>query len=52
MNSFISGVILGNYRCGLAGVDLNRQWTDPSDLRMPTIFHLKRLKVLDGVVAT
>mmetsp|Transcript_86716 Transcript_86716/g.260334 ORF Transcript_86716/g.260334 Transcript_86716/m.260334 type:complete len:496 (-) Transcript_86716:75-1562(-) len=37
------GVILGNYRCGLSGVDLNRQWHDPSEVRMPTIFHTKRL---------
>lgn len=37
------GVILGNYRCGLSGVDLNRQWNDPSEARMPTIFHTKKL---------
>ena len=37
------GVILGNYRCGLSGVDLNRQWHDPSEARMPTIFHTNRL---------
>ena len=37
------GVILRNYRCGLSGVDLNRQWADPSEKRVPTIFHLKRL---------
>jgi len=36
-------VILGNYRCGLAGVDLNRQWLEPAEQHMPTIFHLKRL---------
>jgi murein tripeptide amidase MpaA len=23
------GVIEGNSRCNLSGVDLNRQWTDP-----------------------
>jgi murein tripeptide amidase MpaA len=24
------GVINGNYRCSLAGVDLNRRWKNPS----------------------
>lgn len=24
------GVVLGNHRCGVAGLDLNRQWIDPS----------------------
>lgn len=24
------GVIHGNYRCSLSGVDLNRQWDNPS----------------------
>lgn len=37
------GVVLGNYRCGLAGVDLNRNWLDPSKDDHPTIFHLKNL---------
>ena len=37
------GVINGNYRCSLAGVDLNRQWTNPSKQLMPTIFHLKEM---------
>ena len=23
------GVIVGNYRCSLAGLDLNRQWLNP-----------------------
>jgi len=26
------GVIHGNYRCDLAGVDLNRRWRTPSDV--------------------
>ena len=26
------GVINGNYRCSLAGVDLNRRWSKPSAL--------------------
>ena len=35
------GVINGNYRCNLAGVDLNRQWVDPSKKLHPTIFATK-----------
>ena len=37
------GVIYGNYRCGLAGVDLNRRWKNPSKNLHPTIFASKRL---------
>jgi murein tripeptide amidase MpaA len=37
----IDGVINGNYRCNLAGVDLNRQWIDPSRKLHPTIFNTK-----------
>ena len=37
------GVINGNYRCGLAGVDLNRCWIDPSPKLHPTIYHAKAL---------
>ena len=32
------GVINGNYRCSLAGVDLNRRWSKPSSIWHPTIF--------------
>jgi hypothetical protein len=35
------GVINGNYRCSLAGVDLNRRWLDPSAKLCPTIHHTK-----------
>lgn len=39
------GVIQGNYRCGLAGVDLNRVYDQPHKKLHPTIWHLKqRLK--------
>ncbi len=31
------GVILGNYRCSLAGCDLNRRWKTPSSHLHPTI---------------
>jgi hypothetical protein len=37
------GVINGNYRCNLAGADLNRKWKSPSKLLQPTIYHSKRL---------
>ncbi|OMJ87122.1 hypothetical protein SteCoe_11195 [Stentor coeruleus] len=37
------GVINGNYRCGLAGVDLNRRWKSPSKKLHPTIYASKKL---------
>jgi hypothetical protein len=37
------GVINGSYRCGLAGVDLNRCWQDPNRKLHPTIFHAKQM---------
>merc|ERR1719440_1593402 len=37
------GVIVGNYRCSLAGTDLNRQWDDPSRKMHPTIFCAKSM---------
>lgn len=37
------GVIHGNYRCGLAGADLNRRWRAPSKTLHPTVFHAKRM---------
>lgn len=45
----IDGVIIGNYRCDLAQVDLNRQWIDPNKKFHPTIFNtkemIKRMKI-------
>lgn len=32
------GVIIGNYRCSLAGVDLNRQWANPNAKLHPEIY--------------
>jgi hypothetical protein len=32
------GVIVGNYRCSLAGVDLNRQWAAPNPKNHPEIY--------------
>jgi hypothetical protein len=37
------GVINGNYRCGLAGVDLNRRWKNPHEKIHPTVYHCKKL---------
>ena len=37
------GVISGNHRCSLSGVDLNRQYLNPSHIYHPSIYHLKRL---------
>jgi murein tripeptide amidase MpaA len=42
------GVIYGNYRCSLLGVDLNRRWINPSKILHPTIYYTKKLtKMLD-----
>lgn len=37
------GVIYGNYRCSLLGVDLNRKWEKPNRFLHPTVFHAKNL---------
>jgi hypothetical protein len=37
------GVICGNSRCGLMGIDLNRRWDSPSSLAQPTIYHCKEM---------
>lgn len=37
------GVTNGNYRCSLAGCDLNRRWKFPSKTLHPTIYHTKKL---------
>jgi hypothetical protein len=37
------GVINGNYRCSLAGSDLNRRWKNPSKILHPTIYHAKKM---------
>ena len=36
-------VINGNYRCNLAGYDLNRKWDNPTKDLHPTIYNFKRL---------
>jgi len=44
------GVIVGNYRCSLAAVDLNRQWSNPSNRYHPEIYATKTMivKTLDS----
>ena len=37
------GVIHGNYRASLMGVDLNRRWKNPSKFLHPTIYYTKSL---------
>lgn len=37
------GVIYGNYRSSLLGVDLNRRWKNPSKFLHPTIYYSKQL---------
>ena len=37
------GVIYGNYRSSLMGVDLNRRWKNPSKFLHPTIYYAKSL---------
>lgn len=37
------GVINGNYRCSLAGCDLNRRWKNPNRVLHPTVYHCKKL---------
>jgi cytosolic carboxypeptidase protein 2/3 len=37
------GVTNGNYRCSLAGCDLNRRWKFPSKTLHPTIYATKKL---------
>lgn len=37
------GVIVGNYRCSLAGHDLNRQWKDPKQVLFPEIYATKMM---------
>ena len=39
----VDGVVVGNHRVNLSGVDLNRQWSDPSKKNHPTIFHTKAM---------
>jgi hypothetical protein len=37
------GVVCGNYRSSLAGIDLNRQWINPDKDIHPTIYYTKEM---------
>jgi hypothetical protein len=37
----VDGVIYGNFRCDLSGIDLNRIWKNPSKLIHPQIYAIK-----------
>jgi len=39
------GVIIGNYRCSLSGLDLNRQYLTPTNKTTPEIFAVKEVRV-------
>ena len=34
----IDGVIMGNFRCNIAGVDLNRNWNKPDKVKFNYIY--------------
>lgn len=38
----VDGVIYGNFRCDITGVDLNRRWKSPSSLLHPQVFEIKK----------
>jgi murein tripeptide amidase MpaA len=38
----VDGVIHGNSRCDVTGVDLNRQWPSPSKQLLPVVRNLKK----------
>lgn len=39
----VDGVIYGNYRCSLSGIDLNRVWKKPNGTLFPEIVAIKNL---------
>lgn len=44
------GVIVGNYRCSLSGLDLNRQWVNPSTKTAPENYSTKMVRSLFIIV--
>ena len=38
----VDGVVMGNYRCGLEGNDLNRRWNKPNKFQHPAIYFAKK----------
>ena len=50
----VDGVVIGNARTSLVGLDLNRRWTQPNPLIHPEVFFLKKEmllahKTFDGI---
>lgn len=43
------GSWLGNLRTNSLGVNLNREWAEPSVVKSPEVFHVKRLMQLTGI---
>jgi len=41
----VDGVIMGNSRASLVGVDLNRRWTEPNPLLHPEVYFFKKLMI-------
>ena len=39
----VDGVVIGNSRSSLIGLDLNRRWTNPSPLLHPEVYFIKEL---------
>jgi len=39
----VDGVVNGNYRCSLAGADLNRRWKAPMKAIFPEIWEIKKM---------
>jgi murein tripeptide amidase MpaA len=37
------GVVIGNSRASIIGLDLNRRWTDPNAVLHPEIYAIKKL---------
>ena len=44
------GVIYGNYRCSLLGVDLNRRWLNPSKILHPSIYWTKQMMKISEIM--
>lgn len=40
------GVVIGNSRSSLAGLDLNRRWSDPNPIMHPEIYLMKNHMIL------
>lgn len=38
----VDGVIYGNFRCDITGVDLNRRWKEASKLLQPQVYDIKK----------